>query len=132
MPTSANVNLDVRNFPSSGDGYTNVTASNGQTYSYKFTGGNSSSNNGDVNVPIGHGQAAITVHVGGDPRYHVSNITFNPTNTQFGWQAGGNAAVAVIIDTAVAVVDVKYSVVVLDTTANCTINCDPMIKNVPN
>jgi len=30
------------------------------------------------------------------------------------------------------VVDVKYSVVVKDTTANCTINCDPMIKNVPN
>ena len=131
MPSPVNVNLDVRNFSSNGDGYTNVTASNGQPYSFKFTGGNCS-DNGDVKVTTGQGQAAINVHVGGDPRYHVNNITFNPTNSQFSWHAGGNAAVGVIVDTAVEVVSVKYTVVVIDTTANCTITCDPMIQNVPN
>jgi hypothetical protein len=36
MPSPVNVSLDVRNFSSGGaDGYTDVAASNGATYSYK-------------------------------------------------------------------------------------------------
>ena len=123
-----NVSLDVRNFASSGDGYTNVQASNGQTYSYKYSGG--SDGNGNVNVTVGHGQASIEVHVGTDPRYSITNISFNPTNTQFSWHAGGSAAVAVIVDTAVAVASVKWTATVTDSTANCTVPCDPMIQNV--
>jgi hypothetical protein len=131
MPSEVNVSLDVRNFSSNGDGYTNVNGSNGQPYSYKFTGGNTPSNNGNVTVVKGGGQAAITVHVGSDPRYSITNITFNPPDTQFTWHAGNHAAVAVITDTAVAVASVKYSVTVTDSTANCTVPCDPVIQNVP-
>jgi hypothetical protein len=131
MPGPVNVSLDVRNFSSNGDGYKNVNGSNGQPYSYKFTGGNTSSNNGNVSVVKGGGQAAINVQVGSDPRYSITNITFNPQDTQFSWHAGGHAAVAVIVDTAVEVASVKYSVTVTDSTANCTVPCDPVIQNVP-
>lgn len=129
MPGPVNVSLDVRNFSSNGDGYTNVNGSNGQPYSYKFTGGNKPSNNGDVTVATGRGQAAINVQVGTDRRYSITNITFNPQDTQFSWHAGNNAAVAVIVDTAVANATVKYTVTVTDSTANCTVPCDPMIQN---
>jgi hypothetical protein len=130
MPGPVNVTLDVRNFSSNGDGYTNVNGSNGQPYSYKFSGGDQSTNNGDVTVTKGAGQASINVHVGTDRRYGITNVTFNPTDSQFTWHAGGNAAVAVILDTAVAIASVKYSVIVSDSVANCTVTCDPMIKNV--
>lgn len=130
MPGPVNVSLDVRNFSSGGaDGYTDVLASNGATYSYKYTGG--SDNHGNVQVTVGGGQAAINVMVGGDPRYSITNITFNPTDSQFTWHAGGNARVAVIIDTAATVASVKYTVIVTDSTANCTVPCDPMIQNKP-
>lgn len=130
MPGPVNVSLDVRNFSSNGDGYTNVNGSNGRPYSYKFTGGNKSSNNGDVSVVKGGGQAAINVQVGTDARYSITDINFNPRDSQFSWHGGGNAAVAVIVDTAVAVASVKYTVTVTDSTANCTVPCDPMIQNV--
>lgn len=128
MPGPNNVSLDVRNSSSGGaDGYVDVVASNGATYSYKYTGG--SDNHGNVDVTVGGGQAAINVTVGGDPRYSITNITFNPTDSQFTWRAGGNARVAVIIDTATAVASVKYTVIVTDSTAHCTVPCDPMIQN---
>jgi hypothetical protein len=128
MPTP--VSLDVRNSSSGGrDGYTDVVASNGNTYSYKYTGG--SDGHGNVNVNVGRGQASIEVTVGGDPRYNITNISFNPADTQFTWHAGGRAAVAVIVDTAVAVASVKYTVLAFDVNAGCTIPCDPVIHNVP-
>lgn len=131
MPGPVNVSLDVRNFSSGGsNGYKDVTASNGQTYSYKYTGG--SDGNGNVSVRVGGGQAAVNVALNSDARYSISNITFNPTDTQFSWHAGGNAAVAVIVDTAVSVASVKYTAIVTDSTANCTVPCDPMIQNVPS
>jgi hypothetical protein len=106
-----------------------VTASNGTAYYYKYGGG--SDGNGNVNVKVGAGQAAITVTVGSDPRYSITNITFSPASTQFTWHAGGTAHVAVIQDTAAVVESVKYTTVVTDSTANCTIPCDPVIHNVP-
>ncbi|MEO6104544.1 MAG: hypothetical protein ABIP44_13040 [Pseudoxanthomonas sp.] len=130
MPGQNNVSLDVRNCSSGGsDGYTDVVASNGATYSYKYTGG--SDGNGNVRVTVGSGQAAINVTVGGDPRYSITNITFNPADSQFTWHAGGQAKVAVIVDTATAVATVKYTVIVTDSTAHCTVPCDPMIQNTP-
>jgi hypothetical protein len=132
MPGPVSVNLDVRNFSSNGGGYTNVNGSNGQPYSYKFSGGNTQGNNGDVIVVKGNGQAAINVTVGTDRRYSITNVSFNPADTQFSWHAGGNAAVAVIVDTASEIASVKYTVTVTDSSANCTVPCDPMIQNVPN
>jgi hypothetical protein len=131
MPGPVNVYLDVRNFSSGGaDGYKDVTASNNQTYSYKYTGG--TDGNGNVlGVKVGGGQAVINVFVGSDRRYSITNVTFSPTDAQFTWRAGNNATVAVIVDTAVAAAYVKYTSIVTDSTANCTVPCDPMIQNVP-
>jgi hypothetical protein len=130
MPNPVNVSLDVRNAGTGpAPGYTQVTASNGTTYYYKYTGG--SDGNGNVNVKVGAGQAAINVTVGSDPRYSITNITFSPASTHFTWHAGGHANVAVIQDTAAVVESVKYTTVVTDSSANCTIPCDPVIHNVP-
>ena len=130
MPNPNGVSLDVRNFSTpAGQGYTNVTGSNGQPYSYRYTGGSDGA--GNIDVTMGHGQASINVSVGGDPRYSITNITFNPADSQFTWHAGGNAKVAVIVDTAVAIATVKFTVIVADSIANCTVPCDPMIKNIP-
>lgn len=127
MPNGPNsVSLDVSNVATSG--YTPTTASNGSTYYYKFTGGNTSANNGDVDVSVGGGQAAITVSLNSDSRYTINSISFNPTSDQL--RSQGNAPTSrVIIDTAVAVGTFKYTVTVNDSTANCTIPCDPNIIN---
>ena len=122
------VNLDVRNFSSNGsDGYTNVQASNGRTYSYQYTGG--TDGHGNNTVTVGGGQASIEVWLHSDPRYSITSITFNPNDNQFSWHAGNNAAVAVINDTATAAVSVKWTATVTDSTAQCTIPCDPTIDN---
>ena len=107
MPNGPNsVSLDVSNVATSG--YTPTTASNGSTYYYKFTGGNTSANNGDVDVSTGQGQAAITVTLNSDARYSITGISFNPTTSQLSWRAGGNAKTAVITDTATTVGTYKY------------------------
>jgi hypothetical protein len=130
MPGPSNVNLDVRNAATGpAPGYSQVTASNNTVYYYKYTGG--SDGNGNLTVKVGTGQAAITVTVGSDPRYSITNITFNPTTTHFTWHGGGHAAVAVIVDPASIVEEAKYTCIVTDSTANCTIPCDPVIRNVP-
>lgn len=130
MPNPIAVSLDVRN-PANGPapGYSQTTASNNTVYYYKYTGG--SDGNGNATVKVGAGQAAIHVTVGSDPRYSITNITFNPPSTHFTWHAGGSAAVAVIVDPANVVESVKYTTTVTDSVANCTIPCDPMIHNVP-
>lgn len=131
MPGPFNVSLDVRNSSSGGaDGYKDVAASNGNIYSYKYTGGSDGRGNVRV-VGIGAGQAAINVSLHSDARYTITNIAFYPADTQFSWHAGGNATVAVIVDTAVAVTSVKFTAIVTDSIANCWIPCDPMIQNVP-
>lgn len=130
MPSPVNVSLDVRNSAAGpAPNYTRVTASNGSIYYYNYTGG--SDGHGNVTVKVGAGEAAINVTVGGDARYTITNITFAPTTTGFTWHAGGHAAVAVIVDPANVVEDVKYTTIVTDSTANCTIPCDPVIHNVP-
>jgi hypothetical protein len=126
MPNGPNsVSLDVSDVAT--PGYTPTTASNGSTYYYKFTGGNTSANNGDVDVSTGQGQAAITVRLNSDSRYSITNISFNPSTSQLSWRGGGNADTAVITDTATTVGTYKYTVTVTDSTAVCTIPCDPQI-----
>ncbi len=132
MPGPIAVSLDVRN-PENGTapGYTPATASNNTVYYFKYSGGTDT--NGNVTVKVGTGEAAVHVTVGGDARYTITKITFDPPSptTHFTWHAGGNAHVAVIVDPANVVESAKYTVTVNDSVANCTIPCDPMIHNVP-
>ena len=125
------VGLDVRNFASSGtDGYTNTTASNNAIYSYLYSGG--SDGHGGVNETTGAGSGTITVQVGGDPRYSIHNVGFNgDIEGQLSWAPGNTSTTAVITDTDTSSGSGYYSVVVADSSANCTFTCDPPINHQP-
>ncbi len=125
------VSLDVRNSATNGDGWTNVSAANHQPYSYKYTGGNANSNNGNVTYAVGNGQAAITLNLVADSRYKFVDdcITFvNDHNDQLS-TSGKAPRTRVVNDKCTAALDGQYKALVTDTTANTTIQCDPRIIN---
>lgn len=126
-----NVTLDVRNSPSTGsDGRTNTTASNGAIYSYEYGGG--SDGHGNMDETANSASASFTVTVGGDPRYQISNVVFNgDIEGQLSWQQGGTATSATITDSDTSSGSGSYCVTVADTTAGCTLPCDPTITNRP-
>jgi hypothetical protein len=130
MPSQFSVGLDVRNFGSSGsDGYKNTTATNGATYSYKYSGG--SDNEGNVTSALGNGNAAITIQLNSDPRYRINNVAFtDDSQSQLSWRSNAPTT-AVITDANNAAEDADYTLTVGDTTANCTFPCDPYIVNRP-
>ncbi|HEX2595926.1 MAG TPA: hypothetical protein VHL61_05650 [Luteimonas sp.] len=133
-PTS--VTLDVRNSSTNGGGWVNVNAANGAPYSYLYTGGNQPANDGSSNFGVGNGNAAITLGFASttDARYQfvgTSVITFqNDPNSQL--STHGNATrTRVVNDSCTGALDGSFKVLVTDTTANTTIQCDPVVKNVP-
>ena len=127
-----NVGLDVRNSPSSGnDGYTSTTASNNAVYCYEYSGG--TDGQGGVEETLSEGAGTITVSVGGDPRYKITDVTFTgDIQNQLSRVVSPNGYTAVITDTDTSTGDGYYSVIIIDTTANFTFACDPTIKNKPN
>lgn len=128
---NVDVTLDVRNFASSGsDGYTNTTGSNGQPYSYRYTGG--TDNAGGVEQIADGESGTITVTMRSDPRYRIDHVDFTgDLESQLTWAAGPSPTVAVITDSDTSTGDADYAVVVRDTAADCTVSCDPPIKNKP-
>lgn len=134
MPTNNpnDVELDVRNFSTTGDGWTNVNGSNNLPYSYKYTGGDGQTNNGKVTFSVNGGQGVINLSLVADARYKFVGqdcITFRGDS---GGQlsAHGNASRSrVINDSCTAPLDGQYKVLVTDTTANATVACDPAITN---
>jgi hypothetical protein len=135
MPTNnpTSVILDVRNSAGNGDGWTDVVASNGQNYSYKYRGGNQPSNNGSVEYSVGGGHAATTLvfATATDARYRFDGVTFVNDNANQLTAQGNAPRTRVINDRCDAAIDAQYKVTVLDTAANATIPCDPMIRNKP-
>jgi len=125
-----NVSLDVRNFSSSDPGWVNVTGSNGQPYSYAYSGGNNG-NNGNLQFSIGGGNAATTVSLVADQRYQFQgDVTFvNDPDGQLTSQ--GNAPRNRVVNDrcSAALPNGQYKITVLDTTANATVPCDPVIIN---
>jgi hypothetical protein len=133
MPSNnpTNAALDVRDTASNGDGWTNVVASNGATYSYKYVGGNQPANNGSILYSVGGGNAATTLVFATttDTRYQFASITFTDDNAEQLSPHGEAERTRVIKDRCTAAIDAQYHVLVLDTQVNATIPCDPMIKN---
>lgn len=130
--TNTNVSLDVRNFASRGsDGYTDTTASNGTVYSYKY--GDGSDGHGNVEETTGSGSATITVTLSSDPRYEISAVVISGDieNQLSSPPVPAGATTIVITDTDSSSGSGYYSIVVTDTTANCTFPCDPEIRNIP-
>lgn len=132
MPTNANVTLDVRNFASNGsDNYNNTTASNNATYSYRYTGG--TDGQGSV-YEHSRGTATISVTLSSDARYQITGVSFTEPEGQPTEFSGSvtSTTTASITDLNDAVGSGRFAIQVTDTTANCTVPCDPIIDNQPN
>lgn len=134
MPSPNAISLDVRNFATTGDGWTNTQASNGQTYSYKYTGGDPDTNNGTLTFTVGHGNAAVNFSLIADSRYTVGSIGFtgdNASDPQLS-TTGSAPRSRVLNDKNTAAINANYKVNVIDTgSGNVTVPCDPQITNKP-
>lgn len=131
MP-NIDVNLDVRNSPSSGkDGYRNTTASNAAVYSYRYSGG--SDGNGNVTETVNAGSGTIAVTLKSDARYQISGVLFSGNASRdLSTQPVANTPTRLIItDLDTSAGTSYYKITVSDTAANCTFDCDPQITNVP-
>lgn len=131
MPATPQINLDIRNSAQTEPGWVNVQASNQQTYSYRYTGGDDGS--GGLVQTVGQGRDTAPVRLSADSRYQLigSNacVFANDSNSQLTWN-GQSSYAGNIVDANTAVETAKYTLNVTDTgNGNCTIPCDPQIKN---
>ncbi|MET0755348.1 MAG: hypothetical protein ABWX88_03475 [Pseudoxanthomonas sp.] len=128
--STVNVSLDVRNFAaSSGDGYTNTTASNNTVYSYQYSGG--TDGHGNVDTTVDAGALSIAISLNSDPRYSISNVAITDTENQLSWAAGNSPTTATVMDSDSQTGSGYYQVIVSDNTAVCTFPCDPNVTNRP-
>jgi hypothetical protein len=129
MPATPNIDLDVRNFASSDPGWHNVTVNN-QPYSYCYTGGDDG--HGGLEMTVGQGRDTANVQLVADHRYEISNCTFTGDGqAQLTWN-GNSGRAGAIVDSNTAVETAEYTILVVDTlNGNCTISCDPEVKNKP-
>lgn len=128
-PASPNITLEIHNHASSGsDGYTNTTASNGATYSYRYSGGES--NGGDV-IFRTRGRVNVNVRLAKGSSYTIGNVTFeDDAHDQLRWLSGQHAtSTAVIQDKNDAVQTARYKITVHDEGTGASIPCDPIIAN---
>lgn len=128
MPNTPNINLDVRNAASTDPGWHTVSASNGQPYSYRYSGGDDGA--GGLLQVVNQGRDTAPLQLIADQRYQISGHNFsNDTHNQLTWNGNGNRA-GTIIDANNQVETAEYSITVTDTgNGNCTIECDPQIVN---
>jgi hypothetical protein len=133
MPNDRHISLDVRDKASKGsDGYTTTIASDGTTYSYKY-----SELDDDGNEHIGgnvvfdeRGPVTVKVKVTPKPRYRIDYVSFaNNINHQLSWTHRSKHFEADIQNDNGKTQSAYYKVTVKDTQENCTIACDPMIIN---
>ena len=132
MSKNETVTLKLKPGDTTGNGWINTTASNGQPYSFKYSGGENG--NGGLKTKVGDGQATINLSVDTDNRYSINGVNFvHDTNQQLSWQPNtGSQSAGVITDQNSMAENCDYVTVVVDAQANgATIYCDPMIQNEP-
>lgn len=127
-PASPNITLEVQNHASNGsDGFTNTTASNGATYSYRYSGGEG--NGGDV-IFRSRGRVTVNVGLADAGAYSIDDVSFmGDVNQQLSWVNSGQASRAVIQDRNDRVQTAQYKITVVDEDNGASIPCDPMIAN---
>jgi hypothetical protein len=129
MPNN-NAQLDVRNFQTNAPNWSNVQATNGQWYSYSYTGG--TDDHGGYETRTNSGTQTINVQVVADPRYDVTDVRFIDDDFhQLTWR-GSSPKAFVITDANTHDTSSHYCVLITDTQAGAEIACDPMIKNDPS
>jgi hypothetical protein len=127
-PPNHAVTLDIKN--GSVPGYVHTYGSNGNAYSYLFSGGDK----GHGNVSVDHSEGAVNIQVAlqGDSVFAIDTIDFVPEDSQLSENITGNGRMGVIHNKNNAPLDVYYEVVVLDNTDPAKvakIDCDPRIVN---
>jgi hypothetical protein len=129
MPKQESVNLNVQPGANNGRGWVNVLATNGQPYSFKYSGGKN--DNGGLETMVGDGIATINVNLQGNRnRYSILDVSFSGDDyNQLSRTYSGQNATITDINTVAETAD--YAVVVEDSNVHTTIICDPMIKNDP-
>lgn len=132
MPSpTPQIHLDIRNSAQSEPGWVNVLASNGQTYSYSYTGGDDGM--GGLVQTTGQGRDTAPLQLDADRRYQLSSsapcVFTNDANNQLTWN-GQSSYAGSIVDANTAVETAKYTINVTDTgNGNCNIPCDPRVIN---
>lgn len=131
MPNTPQINLDIRNSAQNEPGWVNVVASNGQTYSYSYTGGDDGV--GGLVQTTGQGRDTAPLQVNADRRYQLSSsspcVFSNDPNNQLTWN-GQSPYAGSIVDANTAVETAKYTINITDTgNGNCNIPCDPRVIN---
>lgn len=113
-------------------GWTEVTANNGQTYAYQFTGGNDG--HGNVEQPIGSPIDLFCVSIA-DARYQIqaNSLTIsNDPNNELTGVVNDVRSIRITDKNDIAESGAYWSLGVVDTDAGCTIPCDPRVTNDPN
>ncbi len=132
-PPTHKISLDVKFGPSGGQpGFFDTTASDGHTYSCRYSGGEG--NGGDVTISSSEGRNVnVEVHLDGDRDYTMGDVYFPvDPNLQLSKDPRVNRKVAVIHDRNDALQAATYKVIVHDRSTSgglIIIPCDPMIIN---
>jgi hypothetical protein len=133
MPSTPQINLDIRLNGSSDPGWTNVKAGNGTTYGYKYSGGDDGAGGLVQTVDqSGNGRDTAPFQLVADNRYQISGVNFlNDTQNQLSWN-GNSPRAGSIVDANTQVETAEYTVIVSDTqNGNALIVCDPPVRNQP-
>lgn len=133
MPSTPQINLDIRLGGSTDPGWTNVKAGNGSTYGYKYSGGDDGAGGLVQSVDqSGNGRDTAPFQLVADNRYQISGVNFlNDTQNQLSWN-GNSTRAGSIVDANTQVETAEYTVIVSDTqNGNALIVCDPPIRNQP-
>lgn len=133
MPSTPQINLDIRLNGSSDPGWTNVKAGNGTTYGYKYSGGDDGAGGLVQTVDqSGNGRDTAPFQLVADNRYQISGVNFlNDTQNQLSWN-GNSPRAGSIVDANTQVENAEYTVIVSDTqNGNALIVCDPPVRNQP-
>jgi hypothetical protein len=132
MSKNETVTLKIKPGANAGNGWTQTTASNGQSYLFKYSGGEN--DNGGLKTKVGDGQATIALTLDTDNRYSINSMNFyQDTQHQLSWlPTAGSQSSGTITDLNSQPENTDYIAVVIDAQANnATIYCDPMIQNEP-
>lgn len=129
MPNSPNIQLDIRLGGSSDPGWVNTPASNGQVYGFLYTGGDDG--HGGLVQTVGRGRDTATIQLVADNRYQIGGCSFlADSQDQLSWSGSGRSGT--IVDANTAVETAEYIINVTDTgNGNCSIPCDPAVRNEP-
>jgi hypothetical protein len=126
--------LDVCNFQNSDGFWTNVSAANGSPYSYQYSGGNDpdqKNKNGHIKHTVSQGVATIEVRLECDPRYVFDQTSFEGNiQGQLEW-VGADPRTRTIRNQCTQATTAHYKIKIRDKTAGTTLECDPVIRNVP-